>query len=157
MKEYLNNYKPIGKFLTIFSLIILILGIIASFVFPPIKWYIVGIAMSTIIDYIAMQYFSTEEYWNKVMGGRIHKKSRNLFALAFAFTGISLSLGVIHIISKINALYMVSAGLMIASIACVFNEYGIDGEKKKKGILACIVVAIALIMLIYLCKTQLGW
>ena len=156
MKEFFNYFKPAGKTLTIFSLILLIGSIVSSF-FLGWEFLICGLLIDATLDYLTIQYFTTEEGFQKLFQNKINKKSRNYFALFFTITTIILCLGIFKVINSSLTLYLTAAGLLAQSIACVFNEYGINGEKKKKGIIACIVVFFALILFIYLAKTQLGF
>ena len=156
MKKILNNYTNIGKILLGISIVSFIFGIIFSFIYSY-KMFILGALIASNIHYINFQYFSTKEYWDKNLGPYMHKKSRNIFAVFFTATIISISLGLLNVLKPIISLYACSIGLMGASIACVLNEYGINGPKKKLGIIACITVFFAIISFIYMCKTFLGW
>ena len=146
MKDFWSKYNTFGKILAIISFLLIIVGMF----FGDIKTWIGFCAISCICDYIAFQYGSTKEYYDKVLANKMHKPSRNLFALFFSITMIIISCFCFGILAQTKAIYLGSASILASCVACVLNEYGINGKKKIKALISCFIVALAIGFVIYL-------
>ena len=146
MKDFWSKYNTFGKILAIISFLLIIVGMF----FGDIKTWIGFCAISCICDYIAFQYGSTKEYYDKVLANKMHKPSRNLFALFFSITMIIISCFCFEILAQTKAIYLGSASILASCVACVLNEYGINGKKKIKALISCFIVTLAIGFVIYL-------
>jgi hypothetical protein len=87
LKEYFQKYDAFGKFFVGVSAVLEIIGIVLW----DWKMFFGFSAISMILEYIAIQYCTTDEFYNKHLAHKIHKPSRNLFALFFTITMIIIS------------------------------------------------------------------
>ena len=98
MKDFWSKYNTFGKILVIISFVLIIVGTF----FGDIKTWIGFCAISCICDYIAFQYGSTKEYYEKVLANKMHKPSRNLFALFFIGGEVALLVDIASLAIKVN-------------------------------------------------------
>ena len=146
MQIHFSDLRTSGKIYSFMNFAILITSIILAFTYGY-RILLCGLFVSMAIDYIIFQYFTTEEYWNKNLADRIHKPSRDLFAICFVIVVAALCMLAIGNASKLLSMGTLSLGLMGAVISCVLNEYGIDGTKKDLGIVMCGMSLIGIILL----------
>ena len=146
MKEYFQKYDAFGKFFVVISAILEIIGIVLW----DWKMFFGFSAISMILEYVSIQYCTTPEYFQKHFADKIHKPSRNLFAIFFSITMIIISCYCFGVLPKTRAIYAACASLLASSVACVLNEYCINGNKKTKGLVACALVTIIIGFIIYL-------
>lgn len=142
----LNNYTPSGQVVLLLSVFLVAIGIVISF-FTTYRVFLCSLYMTAAMDYLNMQYLTTKEYWDRVLGPRMYKPSRDMFALFFVATALSLCILTLNLASLDISMPLLSLSLAGASVACVFNEYGINGPKKELGLVACVFALIGIILL----------
>ena len=145
MNKSISDYTIIGKAATLISLMLIVLGIFCSS--GNLRILLCCIYLSIGLDYISLQYFTKKDYWNKAMGNRIHKPSRNMFALFFVATMLALCILTLNVVSRYISTALLSLALLGDVVSCVFNEYGIDSPRKITSLVACIFACIGIILL----------
>lgn len=161
MKNKFDRYTNTGKALMSTSYILMIISFVMLFlnvfkifedeIVPKliISWLLIAAG----IWYLCFQYFTKKEYFDKEILPHMHLPSRDLFAVSFIYTIVVCILMIFNVLILKYGIWLLSLGLMLQSVFCVTNEFGINGPKKKLGVIACVLVFLVLIMFMFVCKT----